>query len=61
MADKEKAIETGGSTAGPETVSKADFDKLVADYQKLVGAFNRLLKEYNELHVSMLLNSEEQK
>lgn len=59
MPDKEKTTAAPAPNA-PETVSKADFDKLVTDYQRLVKAFNKLLKEYNELHINALLNSDEQ-
>lgn len=57
MEKQEKVI--ANETAAPETVSKADFDKVVADYQKLARAFNKLLQEYNNLHIAALLNDEE--
>lgn len=43
-----------------ETVSKAEYDKLLADYTKIVKALNNLLDEYNQLHITYILLKAEQ-
>ena len=58
MPEKEVKKTAAPTPAAPETVAKADFDKLVADYQKLANAFNKLLQEYNNLHVTVLLQDD---
>lgn len=41
-----------------ETVSKAEYDRVIAEYEKLAKAFNKLMKQYNDMFVASLFTED---